>query len=220
MATKRESDMTISRLVLLMAGGVGMLGCAADMDTDDETLSETSAAIFQAGCATLDADNKINGEQDPQWLLNAPSAQHNGCLGARIVDVAKYQEGSDVKVTGATVAWGDVVPDDKWECERMWLGASVYKKVGSEYVHIKDNKVRGIWVPGPPCTPGAGLCLNLDECIPPAVTYVSSVSDGQSYRFVGSARRLAVPNGDPSGSHFLRNVQFNARVDVPVVIPK
>jgi hypothetical protein len=213
------SDMTISRLLLLMAGGVGMLGCATDMDTDDETVSETSAAIFQAGCATLDADNEIDGEQDPSWSLNAPSVQHNGCLGARIVDVAKYQEGSDVHVSGATIAWGDVVFDTQAECERMWLGASVYKKVGSEYVHIKDNKVRGIWHPGTPCT-GGNLCVDPPKCLAPAVTYVSSVSDGKSYRFVGSARRLAVANGDPSGSHFLRNVEFKARFDDPANVPK
>jgi hypothetical protein len=36
------------------------------------------------------------------------------------------------------------------------------------------------------------------------------------YRFVGSARQLTVPNGSPSGSHFLRNVNFQARL-APVV---
>ena len=209
--------MTIPRRLLLMGGGLAMLGCATD--TDDEVLSETSAAIFLSGCASMDADNEFNGLKNPHWELNAPSLQRPGCIGSRVVDVAEYQEGSDVHVTGATIAWGDAVPETQAECERMWLGTSVYRKVGSSYVHIKDNNMRGIWDPNEPCT-GTGLCPKHIECIAPAVTYVASVSDGNSYRFVGSARRLAIPTGDPSGSHFLRNLQFNARVELPIQGPK
>src|SRR6478609_8765910 len=173
-----------------------LAGCSMDVgagESADEPADTVSQAIFQAGCGTLPADKVID---------------------ARLLNVDNYQEGSDVRVTGATVAWGDAEPTTQAECERTWLGTMVYRKSGSSYVKVKENEARGVWVPPDnfPC-PAGEICLESgNRCILPAVTYVSSVSDGQSYRFVGSARRLATPNGPADGSYFLRNVEFSARV--------
>jgi len=184
------------------------------LDSADEPSATVSQEIFQAGCGTLPADKVIDASTNPRWLYNAPSLEKPGCIGSRLLNVDNYQEGSDVRVTGATVGWGDVEATTQDECERTWVGAMVYRKSGNSYVEVKENSARGVWIPPDnfPCPPGE-ICLETgNRCIMPAVTYVSSVSDGGSYRFVGSARRLATPNGPADGSHLLRNVQFSARV--------
>ena len=198
--------------------GLSLLaGCSMDVGTVEsaEEPSETvSQAIFQAGCGTLPADKVIDASNNAHWSHNGPSLEKPGCIGSRLLNVDNYQEGSDVRVTGATVGWGDVEATTQAECERTWLGAMVYRKSGNSYVKVKENSARGEWIPPDnfPCPPGE-ICLESgNRCIMPAVTYVSSVSDGGSYRFVGSARRLATPNGPADGSHLLRNVEFSARV--------
>ncbi|HYQ42040.1 MAG TPA: hypothetical protein VER11_08730 [Polyangiaceae bacterium] len=194
-----------------------LAGCSMDVgagESADEPADTVSQAIFQAGCGTLPADKVIDASTNPRWLHNGASLEKPGCIGSRLLNVDNYQEGSDVRVTGATVAWGDAEPTTQAECERTWLGTMVYRKSGSSYVKVKENEARGVWVPPDnfPC-PAGEICLESgNRCILPAVTYVSSVSDGQSYRFVGSARRLATPNGPADGSYFLRNVEFSARV--------
>lgn len=191
----------------------GAVGCSMETgEADDESLGEVSEAIFQAGCGTMEADKVIEADVTPQWSHNAPSLQRNACLGSRIVDVWRYQEGSDVDVDGATVEWGDFTPSTQRDCESLWLGTSVYLRSGGQWVHHKDTQKRGVWDP-PHCQPNDTGCLEFgNRCIVPSTTYVASVSDGRTYRFVGSARQLAVPNGSPSGSHFLRNVNFQARI--------
>lgn len=194
-----------------------LAGCSADVasvESAEEPSGTVSEAIFQAGCGTLPADKTIDASTDAHWSYNAPSLEKPGCIGSRLLNLDNYQEGSDVRVTGATVGWGDVTANNQDECERTWVGAMIYRKSGSSYVKVKENEARGEWIPPDniPCAPGE-ICLESGNyCIMPSVTYVSSVSDGGSYRLVGSARRLATPNGPAAGSYLLRNVEFSARV--------
>src|ERR1041385_8236399 len=103
-----ENEMNIMNLSIGAIMSLGFVACAADTDSTDDLLNETSQEIFQTGCATLAADATIDAEATPRWSHNGPSMVRNGCIGARIVDVNNYQEGADVRVSGATVGWGDV----------------------------------------------------------------------------------------------------------------
>jgi len=211
---------TIGRIWAILAFPL-LAGCSMDVGSSEpgiesaaeEPAGTLSQEIFQAGCGTLPADAVIDASTNPRWVHNGPSLSQPGCIGSRLLNVNNYQEGSDVRVTGATVAWGDAEATTQAECERTWLGAMVYRKSGSSYVFVKENEIRGTWEPSNVSCDSSGLCLEFGlYCHMPSVTYVSSVSDNQSYRFVGSARRLATPNGPANGSHFLRNVEFSARV--------
>jgi hypothetical protein len=205
-----ESDMKIIMMTVGVIVSFGSIGCAVNADSTGDLLDEAEQEIFQAGCATLPADVIINALTNPLWSHNGPSMPRSGCIGSHIVDVNNYQEGTDVRVSGAQVGWGDVELTTKVECERAWVGTSVYLKTGSTYTHVKSTSHHGVWVDLPPSCSGT-LCLELDHCDAPITVYVSSVADGESYRFVGSARRLAIPNGDPSGDYLLRNMGFEAR---------
>jgi hypothetical protein len=212
-----EKIVKIVGVMLSLGLCFGTFGCSMETGSVDgelaegeETIGAVSEGIFQAGCATLPADRTIDAGATPQWSENGMPQVRPGCIGSRIVDVNNYQEGPDVGVNGVTFAWGEPAPITIGECQKTWMGTSVYRKVGSTYEHVKDTEQYGIWHHICPNGP-SGACATW--CEQPYVTYSSSVSDNNSYRFVGSTRRISTsPNGDPSGNYTLKKVTIRARV--------
>lgn len=203
--------MKIAEILLCMGVCLGAGGCSMETsaisDVDEEPAGEVSEAMFQTDCGLMQPDVTIHALNAPQWSNTGMPVRRLGCTGSRIVDVYNYQEGEDVGVNGVHIGLADNFNGiDKTECERLWLGTSLYKNVSIGWTHVKDTSSYGSfeWK-----CPSSGPCV--PSCTVPSVNYYSSVSDDHTYRFVIGASRNPLKNGRPDFSDQLKEVTINAR---------